>query len=97
MGLITGLLTLPLAPVRGVVWVADKLKDAAENEIHDPAVLRAQLSALNQELEDGHISLEEFERQEEMLLDRLYASTPSPSPPLAEQRECDSTWTNRPR
>lgn len=29
MGLITGLLTLPLAPVRGVVWVAEKLSDAA--------------------------------------------------------------------
>lgn len=24
MGLITGLLTLPLAPVRGVIWVAEK-------------------------------------------------------------------------
>ncbi|MGW3819836.1 gas vesicle protein GvpG [Streptomyces sp. NPDC005046] len=55
MGLITGLLTLPIAPVRGVVWVAEKLNDAAERELHDPGVLRAQLAVLNRELEEGGI------------------------------------------
>lgn len=74
MGLITGLLTLPLAPVRGVIWVAEKINDAADRELHDPAVLRGQLAALNRELEDGTISLEEFEREEERLLDRLHAA-----------------------
>ncbi|MFF3419711.1 gas vesicle protein GvpG, partial [Streptomyces sp. NPDC002698] len=74
MGLITGLLTLPIAPVRGVVWVAEKLNDAAERELRDPGVLRAQLALLNRELEDGDISLEEFEREEERLLDRLHAA-----------------------
>ncbi|MCX5008744.1 MULTISPECIES: gas vesicle protein GvpG [unclassified Streptomyces] len=74
MGLITGLLTLPIAPVRGVVWVAEKLNDAAERELHDPGVLRAQLAVLNRELEEGDISLEEFEREEERLLDRLHAA-----------------------
>ncbi|MFD6426909.1 gas vesicle protein GvpG [Streptomyces sp. NPDC060198] len=73
MGLISGILLLPLAPVRGVVWVADKVHGAAERELNDPTVLRAQLSALNRELEDGHIDIEEFERQEELLLDRLHA------------------------
>ncbi|MFF7340488.1 gas vesicle protein GvpG [Streptomyces sp. NPDC008163] len=73
MGLITGLLTLPVAPVRGVVWVAGKLNDAAERELRDPRVLRAQLAVLNQELEAGDITLEEFEREEERLLDRLHA------------------------
>ena len=27
MGLITGLLTLPLAPVRGTVWLAERILD----------------------------------------------------------------------
>jgi len=27
MGLMTGLLTLPLAPVRGVVWLAERIRD----------------------------------------------------------------------
>ncbi|MGW7045827.1 gas vesicle protein GvpG [Streptomyces avermitilis] len=74
MGLITGLLTFPIAPVRGVIWVAEKLNEAAERELHDPGVLRAQLAVLNQEFEDGDISLEEFEREEERLLDRLHAA-----------------------
>ncbi|MEU9014596.1 gas vesicle protein GvpG [Streptomyces sp. NPDC048479] len=79
MGLITGLLTLPLAPVRGVIWVAEKVNEAAERELHDPAVLRAQLVALNQELEDGDISQEEFEREEERLLDRLHEAFCAPN------------------
>ncbi|GGK21864.1 hypothetical protein GCM10011583_62370 [Streptomyces camponoticapitis] len=74
MGLITGLLTLPLAPVHGVVWVADQLYGAADRELNDPGVLRAQLAALNQEFEDGQLSAEEFEREEERLLDRLHDS-----------------------
>ncbi|MFG2312275.1 gas vesicle protein GvpG [Streptomyces sp. NPDC048566] len=74
MGLITGLLTLPIAPVRGVVWVAEKLNDAADRELHDPAVLRAQLALLNREFENGDITLQEFEREEERLLDRLQAA-----------------------
>ncbi|MFC9948410.1 gas vesicle protein GvpG [Streptomyces pratensis] len=80
MGLFTGLLLLPLAPVRGVIWVADKVHDAADRELHDPGVIRAQLAALNQELEDGNVSLEEFEREEEELLDRLYAARVRPAP-----------------
>jgi hypothetical protein len=72
MGLISGLLTLPLAPVRGVAWVAEQLVDAADRQVHDPAVIRAQLAALNQELEDGSVSVEEFEVEEERLLDRLH-------------------------
>ena len=74
MGLISGILLLPLAPVRGVIWVAEKVNDAAEREMYDPGVLRAQLAALNQELEDGNVSLEEFEREEEELLERLHAA-----------------------
>jgi hypothetical protein len=72
MGLITGLLTLPLAPVRGVAWVAEQLTDAADRELHDPAVIRVQLAVLNRELEDGNLSVEEFEEEEERLLDRLH-------------------------
>ena len=48
MGLFTGLLLLPLAPVRGVIWVADKVHDAADRELHDPGVIRAQLAAPGQ-------------------------------------------------
>ncbi|MFD5028966.1 gas vesicle protein GvpG [Streptomyces sp. NPDC058220] len=76
MGLISGILTLPLAPVRGVAWVAEQLLDAADREVHDPAVIRAQLALLNEEFEEGNLSLEAFEKEEERLLDRLYEGRP---------------------
>lgn len=71
MGLISGLLLLPLAPVQGVCWVADVVLDAAEREAYDPAVVRAQLAALNRALDEGEIDVERFERAEEQLLDLL--------------------------
>jgi len=40
MGLLSGLLGLPLAPVRGVVWVADVIRQQAEKQYYDPAEIR---------------------------------------------------------
>jgi hypothetical protein len=74
MGLFTALLTAPLAPVRGVVWVADQLAEAADREVNDPAAVRTQLAELNQALEAGQIDLAAFEREEDRLLDRLEAA-----------------------
>lgn len=72
MGLISGLLLLPLAPARGVVWVAEKLQETAERELYDPGVIRAQLAELNRELDEGLVDLDAFEVEEERLLDRLH-------------------------
>jgi hypothetical protein len=85
MGLISGLLTLPLAPVRGVSWIADQLLEAADRQVNDPGVIRAQLAALNREFEDGQISAQEFEEEEERLLDRLHARQP--------KRTDDQRWS----
>lgn len=71
MGLFKELILLPVAPVRGVVWVAERLTDAAEHELHSPAAVRARLGELNRALEDGEIGLEDFEREEEHLLNLL--------------------------
>ncbi|MFJ2628039.1 gas vesicle protein GvpG [Streptomyces sp. NPDC087532] len=79
--MITGLLTLPPnTPFRGVIWVAEKLNDAAERELHDPGVLRAQLAVLNREFEDGDMSPEEFEPGRERMFDRLHAAQVGPAP-----------------
>ncbi|MEW1791839.1 MULTISPECIES: gas vesicle protein GvpG [Streptomyces] len=78
MGLLSGVLLLPLAPVRGVVWVSDRLVDAAEAELYDPAVIRVRLSELNRSLDDGEIDLARFEREEERLLDILDRKSPLP-------------------
>ncbi|MFE0962597.1 gas vesicle protein GvpG [Streptomyces fungicidicus] len=75
MGLLAALLTAPLAPVRGVVWVADQLAEAADREVNAPVAVRARLTALNRALEDGEIDLVRFEREEDRLLDLLEART----------------------
>ena len=71
MGLITQILTLPLAPVRGTVWVLDQVMLTAEREYYDPEPVRAELAGLEQQLLSGHIGDEEFDRREDELLDRL--------------------------
>ena len=53
MGLITGLVTLPLAPVRGVVWVAERVLEQAESEYHDEGAIRVQLMDIEAALEAG--------------------------------------------
>ncbi|GGT15739.1 gas vesicle protein GvpG [Streptomyces purpureus] len=71
MGLFTQLLTLPLAPVRGVVWVVEQVTAAAEAEYYDPAPVWAALRELERQLQAGEIDEETFDRREDELLDRL--------------------------
>ncbi|NLU75395.1 gas vesicle protein [Streptomyces sp. HNM0575] len=71
MGLITQLLTLPLAPVRGAVWVMDQVVLTAEQQYYDPEPVRLRLAELEQELLDGRVTEEEFDRIEDDLLDEL--------------------------
>ncbi len=73
MGLISGLLTWPLAPVRGVVWVAEQIQQEAEREWYDPAVIQEQLDELDQRRAAGLISEEEAAQREEQLVQRLLA------------------------
>ena len=71
MGLISNLLLLPLAPVRGVVWVAEQIEDEAERRWYDPATINAALDDLDARREAGQISDEDADRLEEELVQRL--------------------------
>jgi gas vesicle protein GvpG len=71
MGLLTGLLTLPLAPVRGTVWIAEQLLEEAERELNDPVLIERQLDEAEAALERGELTQEEFDDLEEELLLRL--------------------------
>jgi uncharacterized membrane protein len=73
MGLITGLLTLPLAPVRGTIWIAERLLEEAEREMNNPANVEQALLEAEARYERGEISEDEFERLEDELLRRLTA------------------------
>ena len=71
MGLITGLLTLPLAPVRGTVWIAERLLEEAERELNDPAAIERQLADAEAARERGELSDDELADIEDALLRRL--------------------------
>ena len=71
MGLIGEVLLLPFAPVRGSAWVIRQVLSEAERLYYDPATVRAELAQLEERLEAGEIDEEEFDRQEDELLERL--------------------------
>lgn len=71
MGLVTGLLTLPLAPVRGVAWLAERIQEQAENEMYDPATIRRQLEEVDDARMAGELSEDEAAELEEQLLGML--------------------------
>lgn len=80
MGLITGVLGLPLAPLRGTVWVAEQVLQQAEDQLYDPARIRRELERVDQLRADGELSEEEAIAWEDELVDRLLIG-------LARQRE----------
>lgn len=71
MGLIGEVLMLPFAPVRGSAWAIRQVLREAERIYYDPATVRAELARLEEQLEAGEITEEEFDRREDELLDRL--------------------------
>jgi cytochrome c-type biogenesis protein CcmI len=74
MGLITGLLTLPLAPVRGVAWIAEQVRQEAERQWTDPAAIQEALADVQARRESGMIDDAEADRLEDELIERLLAS-----------------------
>jgi len=71
MGLITGLLTLPLAPVRGVAWVTEKVAEQAEAELYSEASVTRQLAELDALYERGELDQEHYDAYTDELLERL--------------------------
>ena len=74
MGLFTGLLTLPLAPVRGVAWVAEQVLDEADRQLYDEENIRRELMQVELEHDDGMIDEQEKMEREDALLERLAVS-----------------------
>lgn len=71
MGLFSGLLLLPLAPVRGVVWLSEQLLEQARQEAGDPAWIYQQLAEIDEARAAGEITDAEADEAEEALVARL--------------------------
>lgn len=68
MGLLRGVL---LGPVGLVVWTAERILEAAEQELYDPEAVLAALAALNDEYDRGLVDDETFAAAEDRLMERL--------------------------
>ena len=74
MGLITGILGLPLAPLRGTILVAEQVQKQAEEQYYDPATIRRQLDEVERAREAGTLTDDEATQLEDELVDRLLQS-----------------------
>jgi Gas vesicle protein G len=73
VGLISGLLTLPLAPVRGTVWLAERIQEQAEEELYDESAIRAGLLEIDAARQAGVMDEQELADAEDALIERLMA------------------------
>jgi hypothetical protein len=73
MGIVTGLLLLPIAPVRGVGWIANVLAEEAERELESRESPERALADLEAKRANGEISEEDAEALETELLERMLA------------------------
>ncbi|MBF0660849.1 gas vesicle protein GvpG [Rhodococcus sp. (in: high G+C Gram-positive bacteria)] len=81
MGLLTTLITLPLAPVKGVMWVGEIIEEQVEQQLHDPANVRRELEEIENAAAAGDISPEEKDDAQQAVLNRMI----SPGGPGADR------------
>jgi hypothetical protein len=74
---VTVLLTVLLAPVRGVVRLAELLQDEAERQLRDPAQIRRRLAEVDAAWQAGDITAAERDAWQDELVARLVAGGPS--------------------
>jgi Gas vesicle protein G len=71
VGLFTGLFTLPFAPVRGVIWLGERLLDQAYSELNDPQAIYRQLEEIEESRASGELSAQDSADAEAELVARL--------------------------
>ena len=79
MGLIANVLLLPLAPVRGVLWVAGVIGDEADRQMAESASPARALEDLAARAANGEISPEEAEALEAEIIDRMLTAHERPA------------------
>ena len=62
-----------LAPLKGVVWLGEKINEVVERELSDEGLIKEKLMEFQLRFELDEISEEEYNKEEEKLLARLDA------------------------
>lgn len=70
-----------LAPVKMLIWLAEKIEETAEEEVNDESKWHERLLELQIKYELGEITEEEFEREEELVMERISAIRESKESP----------------
>ena len=78
MGLIKGILGLPVAPLRGVVAAAEQVRQHAEEVFYDPVAIRQQLEEVERQRAEGILSGAEATMWEDELVERLLVARDRP-------------------
>ncbi|MFF0267677.1 gas vesicle protein GvpG [Kribbella sp. NPDC004536] len=68
----TNLLTLPLAPVRATIALAEQIRRQAQAEYYDPARIRRQLEQIDELRDSGELDPDQAAAWEDELIRRLY-------------------------
>ena len=62
-----------LAPLKGVIWIGEKINEVSEKEFSDEGLIKEKLMELQLKFELDEISEKEYNKQEKELLARLDA------------------------
>ncbi|WP_433709184.1 gas vesicle protein GvpG [Nocardia sp. CA-084685] len=71
MGLVSAILSLPLAPMRGVIWLGELIQDQVEQQLQSPAAVRHELEEIDAAAADGGLSEDERKQAQQAVIDRL--------------------------
>lgn len=70
MGLVSKLVLAPLAPVSGIIWLAERLEEQARAVYASPETIRSELDRIAGAYARGEIDMAEREQLEESILAR---------------------------
>ncbi len=86
MGFLFDLLTLPVSgPLKGVMWITEKVAEQVDKELYDEDKIRGQLMELELLYDQGEMSDDDYLANEEILLERLRISRERRAPEDEEQ------------
>lgn len=71
MGLLSEILKLPFAPIRGLIAIGEIVQEQVEMELQHPASVRRDLEETERARAEGRISAEEQQKAEQEIIDRL--------------------------
>ena len=60
-----------LAPIKGVKWLGEKLREVADRELYDEDKIQEELMTLQAKLDMGEMTKAEYDTRETELLERI--------------------------